>query len=438
MGSDVIVGAWRRLQEVCLRLFLPTHLRSDADLRRRASFGLAALAVLVPAAFLRGVQLIDRGPRTQGFTLLFAGSVALLLPAVVYLTGSFVVAAHLGVLALMAVLTSAVYLSGGIGSFALLTLPFVPLLATFLVGKRGGAVWTVLTLAEITFWAAVEHAGVSPANQFPAATRLHSAGTAAFLICVLVYAIAVLVAPKPRAVTEATAASPSAPVSSTVGGETASDSLLPRATADIGRRSEEPFFLMLGHLATAREAQGAGAHRDAASAIRDAELAARELRDVLDDLRLARDLHGSVATAASTDVERALEAARDRVAEATGRRWSVRIRHTGSARLHVDERLLQRLFVGSLRVFATGRPTESAPIDVDVLVRFDDATKVCVRFETSKRMPQVPELPGWLLEAVGAHAQFAAGDRSSLELSFDGAAVEADVTSATATGAARA
>ena len=342
--------------------------------------------------------------------MLSAGVVALVLPWVLRFTRSYALAANLGVALVMAVLSNAVYLSGGIASFALLTLPLVPLLATFLLGRRGGGVWTLLTLLETTAWAALAWAGRSPPNRFPEATRLQSAGTAAFVICIVVYAVGVLTSSRAEK-SEGAAETPAKATEDT--------RVLSAAIDDVSRRADDPFFCLMGQLASAREAQASREFGEAAMVLKDAQESIVGLRDVLADLRLLGELTRRRLTPTPVDLRGVLEESKEAVAAVDARRWNVRIEEESVPPLLVDPRVVRRLLGG-----AFGRLAERArdPNRLNLSLRIErvEPWDVVVGFELEvTKHCEAPVFPAWLLEAAGATADFMMkDDRAMLLVTF--------------------
>lgn len=434
------VDWWERTRRASAKIFLPPALAADVAAQRRATFALATLAVLVPAAFVRGLQLLERGPRAQGYVLVAASVVALQLPWILRFTGSYVVAAHLGVAVAMAVLSSSIFFSGGIASFALLTLPFVALLATFLLGRRGGGVWAAITSVEVVVWAALDWAGASPPNQFPEATRLQSAGTAAFVLIVLVYAIGALATPREERrrvdareddrpersdeAVEASFAPGAAPRAITA--PHAEIDMAARAIGELTRRADEPLFELVGHLAAARDAvrsQAPGrsaSAEDAAASLRDAERAALELREVRSDLRLVDQLmRRSTPPGAAVAIRPVLARALDAVAAGDDRSWSLRLDDATAPEIAIDPRAVLRLLVAGLRALGA-RARNTGHVQVEA--RFEQVVKgaivVSLELDVVERCTE-PAFPEWLLETASAQALFVMRDgRGMLMFSF--------------------
>src|SRR4051812_25607308 len=80
------------------RSSLPAHERHDAQVVLRARFGCAVVSVLVVVALLRVPMLLSRGPHAQAAVLIVCAVLALLVPSLPRVGGSFAFAAHVLVL----------------------------------------------------------------------------------------------------------------------------------------------------------------------------------------------------------------------------------------------------------------------------------------------------------------------------------------------------
>jgi signal transduction histidine kinase/ActR/RegA family two-component response regulator len=146
--------AWDRITTLCI----PTRLRSDLDLDRRARLLVLITLILIGIALVRVAQLASVGEYTQaGFA--FGGTLgALGLLALLRVTGRVGLAAAVLISLMVVIAGRMVYVRGGIGAPMLLGLAAVlPALATFFGGARGGVLAFAMIAALVAGFAFVEH-----------------------------------------------------------------------------------------------------------------------------------------------------------------------------------------------------------------------------------------------------------------------------------------
>jgi CheY-like chemotaxis protein len=178
-----------RLDRIASAL-LPEHERSDRRVLARARFGCAVIGLLVLLALIRVPMLLANGPRSQAIMLAACALIALGVPVIPRVAGSFAPAAHAIVLLTLLPLLSVIHLTGGSASPALLALILTPMIAVFLTGARGGVVWSLLVGGVVCAYATLDRFGVSPQVLFPADAWKLEKSVGAFLLTMVTLGLA--------------------------------------------------------------------------------------------------------------------------------------------------------------------------------------------------------------------------------------------------------
>ena len=169
---------------------LPEHERSDRVVLARARFGCAVIGSLVLLALVRVPMLLANGPRSQAVVLAACALIALVVPVIPRLAGSFAPAAHAVVLLSLLPILSVVHLTGGSGSPALMALILTPMIAVFLTGARGGVGWSLLIGGVVCGYAVLDRLGLSPPVLFPPDAWKLEKSIGAFLLTLVTLGLA--------------------------------------------------------------------------------------------------------------------------------------------------------------------------------------------------------------------------------------------------------
>jgi signal transduction histidine kinase/AmiR/NasT family two-component response regulator len=148
-----VARAWDRITTLCV----PSRLRSDLDLERRARLLVLITLILIGIALLRVAQLASVGQYVQATFALLGSLGALGILALLRRTGRVGLSAALLIGLVVAIAGRMAYVRGGIGAPMLIGLAVLPAVATFFGGARGGALGVAMIGMLVGGFVFVEH-----------------------------------------------------------------------------------------------------------------------------------------------------------------------------------------------------------------------------------------------------------------------------------------
>src|SRR5687767_13476903 len=161
MLDSTIAMRWsaRHLRAKVAEAFVPAELRDGMDAERRALIVLAIVGVIVPVGLVRAVTFLINGPRAQGVVAAAATCAVACVPYGLRRTKNLWLTGNLVTLVLFMAAVRAAYARGGLGTPPLIAVGALPLVATFIAGKRSGVAWTIAVIAATIGFAVVRRAG---------------------------------------------------------------------------------------------------------------------------------------------------------------------------------------------------------------------------------------------------------------------------------------
>jgi len=176
----------RRLWNRITRVLAPSGLASDPDTWQRAQLVAAMALIIIPLALIRSALFLIFGPRSQGFALI---GVVACMSAAIWLAQkrrSLTLAGNMITLPFFLAGVSAAYHRGGLGTAPIIGLGAVPLLATFIAGRRSGFGWTLGVLGVVAAFGVARARGIVIPDRFPSERlALEMLGAALFPIVML-------------------------------------------------------------------------------------------------------------------------------------------------------------------------------------------------------------------------------------------------------------